>query len=193
MPEGRFLGALIEIENGSLADSEIVNGNFEYLDGRITSVGSSITTLQSNLATLNSTLSSAINSSKTDILQTLYPVGSIYIGTQSTCPLAALFGTWSKIAGDKVLQSSSSSHAANTTIAAGLPNLVGDSKCIRGLSDKTPQAPFYVTSDTSWVGHDGGVTKNTIGFDASKENSIYGNSSTVQPPAYVVNVWRRTA
>jgi len=70
MPEGRFLGALIEIESGSLADSEIVNDNFEYLDGRITTVGSSITTLQANIQSLNSTLSNQINQLETDIENT---------------------------------------------------------------------------------------------------------------------------
>lgn len=31
------------------------------------------------------------------ILQALYPVGSLYITTNSSCPLAALFGTWEKV------------------------------------------------------------------------------------------------
>ena len=30
-----------------------------------------------------------------------------------------------------------------------------------------------------------------IEFDASKSNPIYGNSDTVQPPARIVNVWKR--
>ena len=32
-----------------------------------------------------------------------------------------------------------------------------------------------------------------INFDASRSSSIYGNSTTVQPPAYVVYMWKRTA
>ena len=36
-------------------------------------------------------------------------------------------------------------------------------------------------------------TKPKFTFDASRSSSIYGKSSTVQPPAYIVNVWRRTA
>ena len=58
---------LVEIENGSLADPEVVNDNFEYLDGRITTVGSSITTLQSNIQTLNSTLNLAIDTAVAEI------------------------------------------------------------------------------------------------------------------------------
>lgn len=32
-----------------------------------------------------------------------------------------------------------------------------------------------------------------IRFDASRSNPIYGNASTVQPPAYVVHFYRRIA
>ena len=32
-----------------------------------------------------------------------------------------------------------------------------------------------------------------LGFDASRSNPIYGRSNTVQPPAYVVNIWQRTS
>lgn len=30
-------------------------------------------------------------------------------------------------------------------------------------------------------------------FDASRSSSIYGSSSTVQPPAYVVHIWKRVS
>ena len=32
----------------------------------------------------------------------------------------------------------------------------------------------------------------SVSLDASRSSSIYGRSSTVQPPAYVINVWKRT-
>lgn len=51
-------------------------------------------------------------------MNSLYPVGSVYIGTQSTCPLTALIpnSTWELIAADRVLQGSSGSHAAVVNI-----------------------------------------------------------------------------
>jgi hypothetical protein len=30
-----------------------------------------------------------------------------------------------------------------------------------------------------------------LAFDASRSNSIYGKSSTVQPPAYYAYIWHR--
>ena len=44
------------------------------------------------------------------VLQTIYPVGAIYLGTTSTCPMSTLFGTWELVAQDKVLQCARTSH-----------------------------------------------------------------------------------
>lgn len=53
--------ALINIEYGSLASSETMNSNFQYLDDKISDVSSSFTTsissVSSNIATVNSNLS----------------------------------------------------------------------------------------------------------------------------------------
>ena len=127
------------------------------------------------------------------LLSNLYPVGSIYIGTQSTCPLATLISgsTWVKVSEGRVLQGSDSSHSAGTTIAAGLPNITGEF-AVKAQA-KTPTGAFYTIS-TGGGSYDNNFTGNeVIGFNASISNSIYGNSNTVQPPAYVVNIWQRTA
>ena len=34
---------------------------------------------------------------------------------------------------------------------------------------------------------------NFLHFDASRSNPIYGRSDTVQPPARIVNVWKRVS
>jgi hypothetical protein len=145
-----------------------------------------------------------------DIIDTLYPVGSIYIGTTSTCPLAAIKGSWTLVSSGKVLQGADSNHAAGTSIAAGLPNITGYSSwacngfCDRGYSSQG--SAYNKTSGALYASLDGGAyamigangpdlgSANTrINIDASRSSSIYGNSTTVQPPAYVVNIWERTA
>lgn len=128
------------------------------------------------------------------ILTTLYPVGSIYIGTQSTCPLASLISgsQWTLVAQDRALWGGNGSNA-NTTIAAGLPNITGEVHSETWFS--TLSGVF--TSNGVSQGDGGqlraGNTPDSLKFDASLSNSIYGNSNTVQPPAYRVNIWRRTA
>jgi hypothetical protein len=136
------------------------------------------------------------------LLSSLYPVGSIYIGTQSTCPLATLISgsTWVKVSEGRVLQGSDSSHSAGTTIEAGLPNITGEPvHCYlftnSGGSDTPISSGAIVIKDiSSTTLYQGGTTQRAKWyFDASRSSSIYGNSNTVQPPAFVVNIWQRTA
>lgn len=141
----------------------------------------------------SSSSSSAINT----LLSALYPVGSLYITTNnaSTCPLASLItgSSWSLVAADKALWTANRN--GNTTIAAGLPNITGK---IKGddYSKGTSGAFHNITGSLSGYGMEsvpGSQGNNITEFDASRSSSIYGKSSTVQPPAYRVNVWRRTA
>ena len=132
------------------------------------------------------------------VLDKLYPVGSVYIGTMSACPLADLIAgsTWESVGSGRVLQGADSSHAAATTVEAGLPNITGEfsGRCLINNSTSTSGA-FYEGSSfsTQYAGGSDGTHTRTFAFDASRSSSVYGNSSTVQPAAYVVNIWRRTA
>ena len=129
----------------------------------------------------------------------LYPIGSLYFGTQSTCPLTTLIpgSTWVLVAQDRSIQGSSTNHAAGTTIEAGLPNITGTiSPQVSTFTAKSATGAF-VTSDDSTI-HDGSYIGSATAqygydFDASRSSSIYGASSTVQPAVYVSNIWRRTA
>lgn len=193
--------------------SDLTNDSGYATESYVTTAIASKQDTISDLSTIRSGASAgatAVQPADLDtLLATLYPVGSIYIGTQSTCPLATLISgsTWALVATDKALWGGDGTNA-DTTIAAGLPNITGSftdrkienagtpngcimhqagvfSQVIDGASD-TGQ---FKTTLTSGTGHTGNKTS----FDASQSNAIYGASSTVQPPAYRVNVWRRTA
>lgn len=151
-----------------------------------------------NTKATSNDISNAINS----LLSALYPVGSLYITTQYTgssnfCPIASLINgsQWELVAQDRALWGGNGPNA-NTTIAAGLPNITGEfsGRCLINNSTSTNGA-FYQTSTyrTQLAGGSDSNHDRTFAFDASRSNSIYGSSSTVQPPAYRVNVWRRTA
>lgn len=124
-----------------------------------------------------------------NVLKAMYPVGAIFLGTTATCPMTQFFGTWELVSSGKALWTGTGSNA-NTTIAAGLPNITGNTGgCV---SNGTPRGCFAQSTEVSTTGGGSGrFYENT--FDASRSSSIYGNSTTVQPPAYVVNAWRRTA
>lgn len=132
-----------------------------------------------------------------------FPVGSIYQSTDPTSPAALFGGTWEQIASERVLMGASSTHAAGTTVEAGLPNITGslietgsDISPFRGgkTSLKSSGALKFAEKTSSWSGYnaDSGSTYD-ISFDASRSNSIYGSSSTVQPAAYYVHIWHRVA
>ena len=164
----------------------------------------------------SSILNSVYTKTETDgllatMLNTIYPVGSIYIGTQATCPMSALISgsTWELVSAGRTLQGADNSHAAGSTIEAGLPNITSDfifkgrdssypesgsaSGAISLVTDRKLASQLelydsYTPSGSSFVSY-----IKSAQLNANNSSSIYGNSTTVQPPAYIVNIWRRTA
>ena len=127
-----------------------------------------------------------------------YPVGSIYQSTDPTSPAALFGGSWEEIASERVLMGASSTHAAGTTVEAGLPNLKGSSSGVASIAYPNVSnsgALSISTNNGGLAGYEGGSygSNCTVSFDASKSNAIYGRSSTVQPAAYYVHIWHRVA
>ena len=127
-----------------------------------------------------------------------FPVGSIYQSTDPTSPAALFGGSWEEIASERVLMGASSTHAAGSTVKAGLPNLKGSfsgvaSTAYPNLSNSG--ALSMNTNNGGLAGYEGGSygTSCNVSLDASKSNAIYGRSSTVQPAAYYVHIWHRVA
>lgn len=140
------------------------------------------------------------------MIDILYPVG-IVVTTATDDALkpgeADGLAQWEEIAQDRVLQGTSS--GAGGTIEAGLPNITGK-VWLRPLDngdgitwDKEDGA--FITkvvedpndSSGAIAKGSGGKPFGSINLDASKSNNIYGNSSTVQPPAYKVHFWKRVS
>lgn len=78
------------------------------------------------------------------------------------------------------------SQNAGGLVEAGLPNITGQIN-VRCNFDVATGA-FYSTQ-TSCLGHNSNYTGNgTANFNASRSSSIYGNSTTVQPPSQLVHI-----
>lgn len=82
------------------------------------------------------------------------------------------------------------STSVGTVLDAGLPNIAGTATYVN--SDGVDQTNFPDTGcffwgiyNHSWETYstNNGPAKRNLGFNASRSNSIYGKSSTVQPPA----------
>ena len=178
-------------EYGKDISSVQYNDNFDKLNNYIEAVSEE---LMLKVNTINSQLSSNVLSN----LQSIYTIGSLYIGTTDTCPIANLFGTWEKIEEGLCLQSVKGDQVAGTTVEAGLPNITGGANLkvgsrTSGFDDFT--GAFYSSGVSRKGDSNAYAAQSPQGFlfDASKSNPIYGKSSTVQPPAYLVNIWKRTA
>ena len=87
----------------------------------------------------------------------------------------------------RVLQSYDESHNVGDFVDAGLPNITGSlyfsSRHNLGASGAFRNS--YSGTSGYWNSSDG-ITYVYSTFDASRSNLIYGNSTTVQPPAYIV-------
>lgn len=133
------------------------------------------------------------------ILKTIYPIGSIYINSTDVNPSEILgFGTWERVAQDMTLWGTSGNGQVGTTKSAGLPNITGSfvPGSVPSNHSNYAKGAFSGLSSTSKMVCDAANATNPdygYSFSASKSNSIYGNSNTVQPPALVVNIWKRTA
>lgn len=77
---------------------------------------------------------------------------------------------------------------AGTSIAAGVPNVTGTfPNGNKGGDASLVTGAFYLhESTTSNSGKSDHIYPNNVGCDFSRVNSIYGNSTTVQPPAITV-------
>lgn len=132
-------------------------------------------------------------------VDTVFPVGSIYLSRNNTSPAELFGGIWVKIASDRVLMGASSTHAAGSTVEAGLPNITAtggfyENLSVGDLGTRLTGAFYFNANDKTHTGPNGTDSDNpTLDFDASRSNPIYGRSNTVQPPAYYINIWERVA
>lgn len=132
-----------------------------------------------------------------------YPIGSVYMSadknkTKADFPFMQ-YGTWEEVPAASCLETADASHAAGSTVSAGLPNLTGKYDAHRcgcfGDGNATATGVFRASGTKgAHSGAEGNWAQSIIiSFDASKSNSIYGASTTVQPKAFFVKAWRRTA
>lgn len=129
----------------------------------------------------------------------LYPVDSIYISISSTSPAILFGGTWEELAsGNTLWIIPTTDSSGGDTIAAGLPNITASLDRLSGSvywpSDSTYGDAFSLSQVGSHkvpTGSSSSYSAGELQFSASRSNSIYGNSTTVQPPAIKVYAWKR--
>ena len=136
----------------------------------------------------------AVQDAVNKVMKDLYPVGSIYLSLVKQDPGTWIAGTrWSLIDSGYALWTASS--GAGGTISAGLPNITGNTPMDHGCGF-IKEASYSTGALAGSTGYsyrprtESGSSQ-SISFDASRSSSIYGNSSTVQPPAMKIYAYRR--
>lgn len=172
------------------------NSNFVKIDTNINVLQNHIIGTDGNVVFYN----------KQEVFLAVHPVGSIFLSTDDVEPAGLYGGTWEKIAEEKTLMGASTAHPVNTTVVAGLPNITGGYTKRRVINvanevyndTQAPQKAFSVTIGSDKLNSIQLVTSsisNTeaelVTFDASRSSPIYGNSLTVQPATYYINIWKR--
>ena len=145
----------------------------------------------------------AVLKAKKEAILECRPVGSYFITETEDDPNVLFGGGWEKLTGRYVLQCSDANHKAGTTVEAGLPDIQGDF-VLHGAEQaniiyNTSGAITLKQKHNSYRGptqlteNPNATSGGAFTFKASSYNSIYGNSDTVQPPARIVNVWKRAS
>ena len=143
------------------------------------------------------------------MLNLFYPVGTVYMSADKSKTKADFpfmqYGTWEEVPANLCLQTGIASEAGAQR-SAGLPNIKGTANIRSGanadaniLASLEKGAITCTVQDSSFTWYSHIATENgrnkldTLSFNASNSNPIYGASDTVQPPAYIVRAWVRTA
>lgn len=131
---------------------------------------------------------------------TIPRIGDAIVTTVKTSPAARYKNTtWELVAQNRVPMGAGDGHKGGETVEAGLPNIEGSFALIgqNGAFIKSGYATgcFELGSSTNVCVPQGQTETNTGStvFRASRSNSIYGASDTVQPPAYYFYFWRRVS
>ena len=133
-----------------------------------------------------------------EMFLTAHPIGSYFISQYSISPAELYGGGWEEIDAGKTLWTIPTTETgAGETIEAGLPEIEGGFRTFLGTQTPPTQAFEQGTVYTNASNISGGSNNNYpltwVRFYASNSNDIYGKSSTVQPPAIKVYMWRRYA
>ena len=132
-----------------------------------------------------------------NLLNKIYPVGSLYMSAKATSPASLFGGTWERIkdrfilaAGDNYAAGSTGGEAAVALTESQLPrhrfNVMDQNGALVGntQSDENVTKLFLPQQSYSTRGSSNCLTTNYIGQDASHNN---------MPPYLTVYIWQRTA
>ena len=153
---------------------------------------------------VNATIANSIGSISADIakqvLDSIYPIGSVYISTKCHAPFSEYGFSWQLISTGKCLQGCASDFSnVGHEIDSGLPSIDSAINVKAYIPSGVQAADSSVDASNKFVRCSKSSTSDSqisplevnVVVSPNSSNSIYGKSNTVQPPAYVVSIWKR--
>ena len=181
---------IIKIDDKDVATEEYVDNIGAGLDKRISTVGSSAT--------------SYTNEQIAEVWKKIYPVGAIYISTNSTSPASLFGGTWTQItdkfllsAGSRYLAGSTGGSATHTHTISGYAHITGGSRASGGyaiMQDSIGSNVSYTKkreTTASSINVNYSPTTETV-YTGTPITATNTSESNI-PPYLVVYMWKRTA
>lgn len=177
---------------------DVINKVLGFTDSNTIKIDAKTKDIDTNIKTLHDSIigtdGNVVFYNKQEVFLAVHPVGSIFLSTDGTEPAELYSGTWERIE-NCTIWGASDAHPAGTKLEAGLPNIYGqlngalfssDNPTASGILHTTLANGYILTKGSS--SGDVSIYANNIRTSGS---SIYGNSTTVQPPAYCMYIWRR--
>lgn len=136
-----------------------------------------------------------LSSDVTDLIDVIYPVGSIYMSVNSVDPSTLFGGTWEQIE-DKFLLASGTSYSNGST--------GGSANAVNVAHSHTTGRDYVLTTDGPGVSRvsTAGETGTKVSNLLQSRDAIYRNKVNMEgvsgtgknmPPYLAVNIWKRTA
>lgn len=169
--------------------SKVFRGTVNGLEEGLDSTQTNVTTLAEALELLNTT-----KLAKSELLNAVYPIGSIYISVSSASPNDLFGGTWERLK-DRFLLAAGDTYAAGTTGGEAIHTLTVDEMpkhhhnlYVRGFESSASKeaivnASYNYTSEQTDAGQAELIVSST--GDSVSHNNM--------PPYLTVYMWKRTA
>ena len=131
-----------------------------------------------------------------NVADTAYPVGSIYMSVNSTSPATLFGGTWEQIK-DRFLLSAGDTYTAGSTGGEATHTLTVDEMPVHNHNYNSPLAVWGPTTTNNGFTYVGGTHwegSDTAGGNYAHTANTGGNQShNNMPPYLAVYMWRRIA
>lgn len=190
VPTIKYVKELVPTKTSQLTNDSSYLTSHQDISGKANTSLNNLTSAGNTY--IDNRIANAITNQLNIQLNAVYPVGSLYFCTQSTCPMASLISgsTWEKVGSSLITSVDTNVPIAGNGMTLGITNGSENASLYRGSNG----AMFAASEYGQTVGRTGGSSTNGIGgFGVTTDATKSGIVGTVTSSALTVNIFKRTA